>query len=209
MNHYFTNNENLKSEIRYINYNIENVSLTFASDNGVFSKNEIDYGSDFLVKTFLKNSHIKKGNFLDLGCGYGFIGLTLKKLLNINITLSDVNKRAVHLAKMNSKSNNLESNIYLSDGFANINDTFDVIITNPPIRVGKEILLKLLNESLTHLKDNGELWFVMRKDQGVKSIMNILEEKHKCDIVDKSKGFYIIKCYQGYKLTESEKYAII
>ncbi len=193
MNHYFTNNENLKSEIRYINYNIENVFLTFASDNGVFSKNEIDYGSDFLVKTFLKFSHIKEGNFLDLGCGYGFIGLTLKKLLNINITLSDVNKRAIHLAKMNSKSNNLESNIYLSDGFANINDTFDVIITNPPIRVGKEILLKLLNGSLEHLKNNGELWFVMRKDQGVKSILKILNEKSNWEIMAKSKGFYIVK----------------
>ncbi len=193
MEHYFTNNEDLKSEIRYIKYNYGDTSLTLASDNGVFAKDKIDYGSKFLIETFLKTSLIKKGDFLDLGCGYGFIGLTLKKMLDVNMTMVDVNKRAIHLTKMNLKSNNLVATVYLSDGFTNITDNFDVIITNPPIRVGKDILLRLLLDSVSHLKDKGELWFVIRKDQGAKSVMKILAEKYTCAVVAKSKGFYIIK----------------
>ncbi len=195
MDHYFTNNENLASEIRYINYNYGDINFTFASDNGVFSKNKIDYGSKLLVKTFLNSSHLKTGDFLDLGCGYGYVGITLSKLLDINMTMVDINKRAIHLTKMNLKNNNVSADVYLSDGFANISQAFDIIITNPPIRVGKDVLLKLLLDSASHLKDSGELWFVMRKDQGVKSVMKILEEKYTCKVMAKSKGFYIVKVH--------------
>ena len=195
MDHYFTNNENLASEIRYINYNYGDINFTFASDNGIFSKNKIDYGSKLLVETFLNSSHLKTGDFLDLGCGYGYVGITLSKLLDINMTMVDINKRAIHLAKMNLKNNNVSAEVYLSDGFANISQTFDVIITNPPIRVGKDILLKLLLDSASHLKNSGELWFVMRKDQGVKSVMKILEENYTCEVMAKSKGFYIVKVH--------------
>ncbi len=195
MDHYFTNNENLASEIRYINYNYGDINFTFASDNGVFSKNKIDYGSKMLVETFLNSSHLKTGDFLDLGCGYGYVGITLSKLLDINMTMVDINKRAIHLTKMNLKNNNVSADVYLSDGFANISQAFDVIITNPPIRVGKDILLNLLLDSANHLKDSGELWFVMRKDQGVKSVMKILEEKYICEVMAKSKGFYIVKVH--------------
>ncbi len=195
MDHYFTNNDNLASEIRYINYNYGDINFTFASDNGVFSKNKIDYGSKLLVETFLNSSHLKIGDFLDLGCGYGYVGITLSKLLDINMTMVDINKRAIHLTKMNLKNNNVSADVYLSDGFANVSQTFDVIITNPPIRVGKDVLLKLLLDSASHLKDVGELWFVMRKDQGVKSVMKILEEKYICEVMAKSKGFYIVKVH--------------
>lgn len=193
MNHYFTNNEDLKSAIRYLNYTYGDIKINLASDNGVFSKDRVDYGSRLLVETFLKNSNLKSGDFLDLGCGYGYIGITLSKLLNINMTMSDVNKRAIHLTKMNVKSNNVKTDIILSNGFENIAKTFDVIITNPPIRVGKEILNRLLTDSINHLKKNGELWFVMRKDQGAKSIISYLNKFKNCEIIAKSKGFFIIK----------------
>ena len=193
MNHYFTNNENLKSEIRYLDYKYKDISLTLASDNGVFAKDKIDYGSKLLAETFVQKSNIKMGDFLDLGCGYGFIGLALKKILDINITLSDINKRAVHLTKMNVKNNKLDAKVLLSDGFKEIKETFDVIISNPPIRVGKKILLDLLTESLKHLKENGELWCVIRKDQGAKSIINSIANISNSEIIEKSKGFLIIK----------------
>lgn len=193
MNHYFTNNENLKSEIRYLDYKYQDISLTLASDNGVFAKDKIDYGSKLLVETFVQKSNIKTGDFLDLGCGYGSIGLALKKILDINITLSDINKRAVHLTKMNVKNNKLEAKVILSDGFKDLNDKYDVIVSNPPIRVGKKILLDLLTESLNHLKENGELWCVIRKDQGAKSIINSLANISNSEVIEKSKGFYIIK----------------
>ena len=193
MNHYFTSNEELKSEFRYLKYNYNEYELNFVSDNGVFSKDRIDFGSKLLVETYLENP--KEGtDYLDIGCGYGYIGLTLAKVLNINIDMIDINKRAIHLAKMNSDKNNINANIFLSDGYENVEKKYDVIITNPPIRVGKEILLRLLRESIQHLHDNGELWFVIRKDQGAKSIIKQLEDIFKIEIVEKEKGYFILKC---------------
>ena len=192
MNHYFTNNEDLKSEFRYLKYNYKDYELNFISDNGVFSKDKIDYGSRLLVETYLEN--VKEGtDYLDVGCGYGYIGLTLAKVLNINVDMIDINKRAIHLAKMNSDKNNIKANIFLSDGYENIKRKYDVIITNPPIRVGKEILLNILRGSKEFLNSDGEIWFVIRKDQGAKSIIKSLEDIFSIEVIKKDKGFFIIK----------------
>lgn len=192
MNHYFTNNENLKSEFRKITYKYQDYNFSYLSDNGVFSKDKIDFGSKLLVETFLKyNSSVE--NILDLGCGYGFIGITLSKVLNVPVTLCDVNPRAVHLSEKNIKEHKVDAIALLSDGYENIRDKYDVIITNPPIRVGKEKLLSLLNNAKNYLNDFGSLWFVIRKDQGAKSIIKALEKNYTCEIIEKSKGFYIIK----------------
>lgn len=194
MNHYFTNNEDLKSEFRTIKYSYADYNLEFTSDNGVFSKDKIDYGSRLLVETFLKESGACNGDFLDVGCGYGYIGITLAKVMDINIDMIDINKRAIHLAKMNSQKNNVEANIFISDAYENVNKKYDIIITNPPIRVGKEILLNILRGSIEYLNNDGELWFVIRKDQGAKSILKNIEDIYQATVVAKSKGFYIIKC---------------
>ena len=119
MEHYFTNNENLKSELKTIIYKIGDKEFTFFSDNGVFSKNRVDFGSNLLIKTIVDNTKNKNLDILDVGCGYGLIGITLGKLLDSNVTMSDVNKRAIHLTKKNIDTNKvkgkvLESNIYES-----------------------------------------------------------------------------------------------
>ena len=193
MNHYFTNNEELKSEIRYLTYRQDNLELTFASDNGVFAKDKIDYGSKLLVETFQKYYHNQK-EVLDLGCGYGFIGLTLKKLFDIDLTMVDVNKRAIHLVKMNAKSNNLKAEILLSDGFENITQNFDVIITNPPIRAGKKVVYEIVMKASKHLEKGGKLFLVIRKEQGAKSLIVDLEKVYNVEVIVKKKGFYVIKC---------------
>lgn len=192
MEHYFTNNENLKSELRDIKFNFEEYNFVFKSDNGVFSKNKIDYASLFLVKTFLAFKNNNYNKILDVGCGYGFIGITLSKVLNKNVDMIDINKRAIHLCEMNINLNQVQANVFLSDGFSNISQKYDLIISNPPIRVGKEILLKILKDALSHLNENGELWFVINKDQGAKSIKKELEKLVSCEIIDKSKGFLVI-----------------
>ena len=102
LEHYFTNNENLKSELRTISYEVNNVPFLFTSDNGVFSKDKIDFGSLNLVKVLLKNYDKKNVNALDVGCGYGFIGISLSKLLNCKFDMVDVNNRAIHLADRKS-----------------------------------------------------------------------------------------------------------
>ena len=119
MAHYFTNNENLKSELRTIKYDNGDFSLSFYSDNGVFSKNHLDYGSSLLINNVIKNCS-KKLNILDVGCGYGFIGITLAKIINANVVMVDVNKRAVHLAEMNIKENKVDAKVIESNIYENV-----------------------------------------------------------------------------------------
>lgn len=192
MEHYFTNNTNLRSEIRSITYENKGRVFTFFSDLGVFSKDRIDFGSKTLLETIIKDEERRNLQILDVGCGYGFLGIVLGALLDSEITLVDVNKRAVHLTERNIKENKIRGTCMLSDGYANITDTYDMIVTNPPIRAGKNVVLKILLEAKEHLKKDGVLWFVIRKDQGAKSILKCLEKEYNCEIRKKEKGFYII-----------------
>ena len=190
MSHYFLNDQNLVSEIKPFNISINGTSFTFNTDNGVFSKGELDFGTSLLIRNVLKLN--VSGDVLDLGCGYGPIGIILRKLTNSNITMSDVNKRAIHLTKMNAKKNNVDVDIIESDGYENIGSKFDYVISNPPIRVGKKILYKLLLDTNKHLKENGKLIIVVRKEQGALSLIKDMSNDYKIDILDKEKGFYII-----------------
>lgn len=193
MEHYFTNDENLKSDIRKIHYQKDDVSFCFLSDNGVFSKDKIDYGSSFLVDTFLKNKELNIHSLLDVGCGYGFMGIVLSKLLDIEVDMIDINKRALHLALRNIKENEVQGNAFSSNEYENITKKYDGIITNPPIRAGKDVVMSILINAKSHLNKDGELWFVMRKSHGVKSTIKNLEEFYKLEIVEKSKGFYVVR----------------
>lgn len=192
MEHYFTNNENLKSEIREIKFSFDAHNFLFKSDNGVFSKNKIDYASYFLVKTFFGYNKRPINNILDVGCGYGFIGITLSKLLNTHADMVDINKRALHLCKMNILENKVDAECFLSNIYENVTNNYDLIITNPPIRVGKETLLGFLKGGLARLNKDGELWFVISKNQGASSIKKEMEKISTCQVIDKSKGFWVI-----------------
>ena len=190
LNQYFTNNDNLKSERRIIKYNYDSICFEFISDNGVFSKDKIDFGSRLLVDTFLKNKKDIK-SFLDVGCGYGFISILLAKILNVSGVGVDVNNRALKLASDNAKLNRVNVEFRESNIYEQVNEKYDLIITNPPIRAGKLVVLSILKGAINHLEDDGELWVVIRKDQGAKSVINELNALYKIDIVEKSKGFYI------------------
>ncbi len=192
MEHYFTNNQNLKSELRDIPFSYDTIDFLFKSDNGVFSKNKIDYASLFLVKTFLAYSKKLPGNILDIGCGYGFIGITLSKILNVHVDMADINKRAVHLTKMNILENKVDATVYESNIYESIPNKYDLIITNPPIRAGKKTVMEFLVEGLKRLNTNGELWFVISKDQGAKSVKKEMEKYSTCNLIAKSKGFWVI-----------------
>ena len=189
MGHYFTN-ENLESNIVSFNVEFNNNKFIFNTDNGVFSKGELDFGTYLLIKNVLKVNIT--GSVLDLGCGYGPIGIIVSKLFNINVTMCDVNRRALHLVKMNMKLNGVDGNIIESDGYSEINDKFDFVISNPPIRVGKEKLYELLINTKNHLKENGELIIVIRKEQGAKSLIKDMSVYYDVKIIDKDKGFFII-----------------
>ena len=195
LEHYFTNNENLKSELRTLIYNYEDISFEFFSDNGVFAKNKIDYASKLLVETFIKEKRDDKSNgyILDVGCGYGFIGIVVGKVLNKKVELIDVNKRALHLCEKNIKINEVNGKAYESNAYECVKNKYEYIITNPPIRAGKETVLSILKGARNHLLDNGELWFVINKDQGAKSTANALKECYNVEVIAKSKGFFVFR----------------
>ena len=194
MSHYFTNDKNLVSNTKELIYKYSSFSFVFLSDNGVFSKKYIDYGSRLLLETYLSVEN-KPLKVLDVGCGYGFIGAVISVVNNSYVDMIDINKRAVHLAKRNTKKlKGFNGNIFESDAYENVKDKYDVIITNPPIRVGKAKVLEILLNAFDHMNEDGTLYFVIRKDQGALSIAKVLKE-NKCeiDVINKEKGYFIYK----------------
>lgn len=192
MAHYFENDENLKSKEQQILVNICDIPFQFMTDYGVFSKKGLDFGTRSLLET-IDVSKIQ-GKVLDFGCGYGPIGIYIAKTTNSEVHMIDINRRVLGLARKNVSLNHVNVNIYESNIYENVKEKFDFIISNPPIRVGKEILYKILFQAKDYLNINGELWIVINKDQGAKSVAKDLEKEYFVDIVNKKKGFYIIKC---------------
>ena len=192
MAHYFTNETNLPSEVEKVNITIGDTSYYIYTDNGVFSKGKLDLGTEILLKTFeFNNSQDKKA--LDIGCGCGPIGIYLLKQ-GFDVDMSDINKRAIHLTKRAIKEQNLEANVIESNAYENINNKYDYIISNPPIRVGKDILYNIVMNSKDHLNENGEVWLVVRKDKGAESLVRDMKKIfNSVDIVEKKKGYFIIK----------------
>ena len=189
MGQYFTN-QDLDSNIIKHDTNISGVDLIFNTDNGVFSKAKVDFGTRLLLEVV--SPLISKGNILDVGCGYGVIGIYFAKI-GFNVDMIDINKRALHLSEMNAKENKVYCNIFESDIYSNVNDKYDYIITNPPIRAGKKVIYSILKDAKDYLKENGALYFVMRKNHGVKSTVLELEKMYNISILKKKNGFYIIE----------------
>lgn len=192
MTHYFSDNTDLPHNYRRIDFNFNNLNFIFNSDSGVFSKTEVDYGT-YVLLNVVKEQDIK-GKVLDLGCGYGVVSIVLSKLFDIKAIGVDINPRAVNLSKENAKLNKVDVNYFVSDGYSNVEDKFDEILVNPPIRAGKQVIYKMFNDSYDHLNTNGNLWVVIRKQQGANSAVNeIMSKFNNCQVIEKKKGFWILK----------------
>jgi len=188
----YFDNVDLKSEIRKFDVDVLNYKMIFYSDNGVFCKEHLDYGTKLLL-TSIPWKEVT-GNILDVGCGYGPIGIFASKVTGNPVTMCDINKRALHLAKMNIKENNVDIHIIESNCYENIHDKFQTIITNPPIRAGKKIVYEILFHAKDYLTSDGKLFLVIHKDQGAKSLVKDLEKEYKVTVLEKNKGFFVIKC---------------
>ncbi|MBQ9071598.1 MAG: class I SAM-dependent methyltransferase [Bacilli bacterium] len=195
MSYYFDKNTNVESKEVTTRAEIGGKLYTFKTDNNVFSKKGLDFGT----RTLLESIDIKKivGDVLDFGCGYGPIGIYIKSNTDANVDMIDVNERALNLARSNASINKVDVNIFESDIYSNVDKKYDYIITNPPIRVGKKILYEILIKAKEHLKMNGHLIFVINKDQGAKSTMKDMEEYYRVKLIEKNKGFFVIDC-QNY-----------
>ena len=185
MSQYFEENNNLKKEKKIITIKFKDKYYKVYTDSGVFSKDKLDYGTKLLLENITENK--LAGNILDLGCGYGIIGIIIASIYsNTLVDMCDITDRAIILSEENIRNLNItNTNIIKSNIYEKIKNKYNYIITNPPIRAGKETLKKFLFGAKEHLKENGELWFVMRKDHGVKSMIKELEKTYKVEIKEK------------------------
>ncbi|EDT47535.1 class I SAM-dependent methyltransferase [Streptococcus infantarius] len=188
---YYAENPDSAHDIQELKVTLLGQSFTFLTDSGVFSKKMVDYGSQVLLNTL----DFEKGKILlDLGCGYGPLGISLAKVQGVKPTMVDINNRAIDLAKQNAQKNGVEADIFQSDIYEKVNGTFDYIISNPPIRAGKQVVHTIISESINYLKVGGNLTIVIQKKQGAPSAKAKMEEVFgNVEILKRDKGYYILR----------------
>ena len=188
---YYAENPDSAHDIHELKVTLLGQSFTFLTDSGVFSKKMVDYGSQILLNTL----NFEKGKtLLDLGCGYGPLGISLAKVQDVKPTMVDINNRAIDLAKQNAQKNGVEADIFQSNIYEKVNGTFDYIISNPPIRAGKQVVHTIISESINYLKVGGNLTIVIQKKQGAPSAKAKMEEVFgNVEILKRVKGYYILR----------------
>ena len=191
--HYFTSTPTSPSDERVHEYTALGHTITAVTDAGVFSKSGLDEGSGLMLSALPK----LQGRVLDLGCGWGAMGMALAKANpDAQFVLSDVNERAVALCARNIQKNGIENaQTVLSDGLSSVQGTFDAVITNPPIRAGKQMIYRLFEESHARLNAGGTLYVVIRKQQGAPSAQTFLASLFgDARRIAREKGYWILEC---------------
>lgn len=188
---YYAENPDAAHDIHELRVELLGHKMTFFTDAGVFSKKMVDFGSQLLLKCL----EINEGEtVLDVGCGYGPLGLSLVKAYGVQATMVDINNRALDLARQNAERNKVEATIFQSNIYEEVEEEFDHVISNPPIRAGKQVVHEIIEKSRDFLKDEGDLTIVIQKKQGAPSAKSKMEDVFgNCEIVKKDKGYYILR----------------
>ena len=194
--HYYTNNPTSEHEERSFRAVFAGRVLAFDTDAGVFSKQHVDPGSELLCKAL---PDTLSGRVLDMGCGWGAMTvMTLARFPQAELTMADVNERALALAVSNVEKNHMQATAILSDGFEKIEGEFDAVITNPPIRAGKAVIYRMFEDAKAHLVPGGALYLVIRKQQGAPSALKFLKELYgKAEVIERDGGYWIIECVKA------------
>lgn len=195
MQHYFIDKQHKKEDYFTYTESFNGKTYRMESVDSVFSKDGFDEGTKVLLNTVIKQIDLS-GDVLDVGCGLGTIGIVLKnEFPNINVDMIDINNTAVELSIKNCKNNNANTNnVFYSNLYENVDKKYNFIVTNPPIKVGKEILFKVVTDAKEHLVDNGEIILVIRKSHGQESMKKHMESVFgNAEILKRDKGYYIMK----------------
>lgn len=190
--HYYTQNPAAPHEERQFETVLLGERLTFKTDAGVFSKGGVDAGTKLLLEALPPLA----GRVLDLGCGWGPVGVALgKRDPELRLVLTDINERAAGLARENLRLNGVKNaEVVSGDGFQAVEGTFDAIITNPPIRAGKQTIYALFSEAHERLVPGGCLYIVIRKQQGAPSAIKYLEGIYKdVEIIERGGGYWVLR----------------
>ena len=193
MPHYYTNDNVYTNNEYKFNYTFKGIEFSFLASDGVFSKRRVDFGTNVLINSLEDLSNKK---VLDLGCGVGVMGILIAKgFKGTSVTLSDVNEKALEFANKNIDLNNVKNaKTVVSSLFDNIDETFDVIVSNPPIRAGKQIVHGVIKEGFNHLNKGGFVYVVIQKKQGAESLKKVMEETFgNVQTVNKENGYMIYK----------------
>ncbi len=195
-NHYYSENPDLPHDYEEWDFQLRGRRFHFVTDSGVFSRETVDYGSRVLIDAFDFEALPEKGGILDVGCGYGPIGLALAAAGGRPVEMIDVNQRAVDLAQRNARRNQIENvAIHVSNIYdALIEAPYAAIVSNPPIRAGKDVVHEILAGAYEQLLYGGTLTIVIQKKQGAPSAKKKMAEVFgNCETVVKDKGYYILR----------------
>ncbi len=191
MEHYYTSEPSAPHDRRSVSLELDGKTYVFTTDAGVFSRDRIDYGSELLLRACPDPG----GDLLDLGCGCGVLGLGLAlRFPGTRPHLSDVNRRALELARENAGSLGLDAEVLESDGFSAWEGRrFSAVVTNPPIRAGKSVYYPWFAQSRDHLLPGGWFACVVRKGQGGPSVKKEMTAVFgRCDVISKSDGYWVL-----------------
>ena len=196
--HYFSSQPTSGHRWREIVADLGGRGMRLLTDAGVFARGGIDRGTRRLIENLAVPPGARR--LVDLGCGYGPIGLALAAMAPMaEVYLVDVNERACELARLNAANNGLSNAIVrLGSGLSALEGAFDLIATNPPIRAGKRVVYGLMAEAAERLRPGGELWVVARTAQGALSLARELRRLFpEVEEMAKGGGFRVYRARRG------------
>ena len=191
--HYYSSAPQSAHRFASCAYEYRGAEVRFTTDAGVFSRDGVDFGTHTLLSALPDDM---TGDVLDLGCGWGAVGVTVgKRYPACRVTMCDINQRAAELAEQNARDNGVDAQVIVSDGLTAVPGSFDFVLTNPPIRAGKQVIYGLFAAARERLNPGGRLYLVIRRQQGADSAVKYLKTLFgSVETIERKGGFHVICC---------------